>query len=705
MQDDKSPDRDISPLTRLFRPRSIAILGASPKRGSARNTLVRVIQKHGFQGAIYPVSFSHSEIEGVRGYPSLQALPETPDLALVITPAETVPDIIAQCGQNGVRAAIVYSAGFEEVESGKDHARRLQQAAREHDVVVLGPNCQGLWSLADHAVFSFSSAALAMSAPRQAPVAVVSQSGALASAIGNHLQTSGIGCSYIASVGNETCLDLVDVLSWVIEQDNVRVVALYLEGLSNASRILAVAERARRRGVQIVALKAGRTSVGQKATASHTGKIASSHAVYVDVLEQAGIILVNSLADVLAAVEVFGFMPDPRRSGDPQGGVAVLSSSGGAGALLADHSEEFGIPMSEFSPATSEALELLLPEFAHKANPVDLTGQIYSIPNLFGNACDTIGADPRTEAMIIQFASSGRRNVAEYGDAFRNTARRGGFPMILSFVGETLDPATGAAFRDAGILLCHDTAASMQALAWLYRRQRAADLPIATSRAPLAPRPAPRDWAETMAFLADSLITPANWIVLRPGDRAAIACAALTYPLVVKVLPGDCDHKTELDLVRLRVTSPEQVDAHAASFRDRLGRADLDVLVQEMVQGGLEVVLSCLRQTDFGPILSFGSGGVAIELYRDIVHLALPVSPEQVLAALPRLKLWTLLQGYRGRPRADIDALVRAAVQFGDMFLATEAATEFEINPLLVLPAGEGVVVVDALVVTGTATG
>jgi acyl-CoA synthetase (NDP forming) len=562
-----------------------------------------------------------------------------------------------------------------------------------------------LWSLADHAVFSFSSAALALDAPKQAPIAVISQSGALAGAIGNYLQTSGIGCSFIVSVGNETCLDLVEVLGWVIEQDNVRVVALYLEGLNNAGRLIAVAERARRRGVQIVALKAGRSAVGQKATASHTGKIASAHAVYADVMEQAGIITVNGLAEALAAIEVLGFMPPPRLSGDPKGGVAVLSSSGGAGALLADHSDEFGVAMSEFSPATSNALEEFLPEFAHKANPVDLTGQIYSIPNLFGRSCDTIGTDPRTEAMVIQFASSGRRNIEEYGEAFKRTAREQGLPMVLSFVGETMDRATCESFREAGVLMCDDTAAAMRALSWLYRRQRVAARPTREARPPLAARPAPLNWPDMMAYCADSLIEPARWTVLGVRDEAAKACAGMRFPLVVKVLPGDAEHKTELGLVRLRVMTAEEVDAHAADFRQRLAQPDLDILVQEMVLGGVEVVLSCLRKTDFGPVLSIGSGGVAIELYRDVVHLALPVSPGEVLSALQRLKLWTLLRGYRGQPRADIEALIRAAVRFGDLFLATPDATEFEINPLLVLPAGEGVVAVDALVGTEGAAG
>lgn len=200
-----------------------------------------------------------------------------------------------------------------------------------------------------------------------------------------------------------------------------------------------------------------------------------------------------------------------------------------------------------------------------------------------------------------------------------------------------------------------------------------------------------------MTFLEESAVTPAKWKILRPGDNAADVCTDMNYPLVVKVLPSDAEHKTELGLVKLRVQTPEDVDAHAAAFRAKLDKPGAGVLVQEMITDGVEVVLSSLRDTDFGPVLSIGSGGVAIELYRDVTYLALPVTAEQVGTALRKLKLWTLLEGFRGAPRADIDALIRASVCFGDMILATPALVEAEINPVMLRPAGKGLAAVDFL--------
>ena len=681
----------------FLRPRSVAVIGASPQRGTPRNALLRNLLKHGFEGAVYPVSPSHAEIEGLRAYKSLADLPQAPDLALIITPATTVPGLIAECGARGTHHAIVFSAGFEETEGGKHLARQLAEAARLHGVTLMGPNCQGVWSVRNKAILTFGAAALNAEVLMHAPIAIVSQSGALAGSLANGLMRRQTGCSYIVSVGNETCLDALDALDHIVDQDDVRVVALYLEGLDEAARIVPIAERARDRGVQIVVLKAGRSEAGQQATASHTGKIASSHAVYADVLRQAGIICVDSLQNLIVAVEVLAFLPDPRASGDPHAGVTVLSSSGGAGALLADYSDDMGLQLTTFSAATDERLKQVLPAFASTANPIDLTGQVLVDGGLFERACEAVAIDPRTEALIVQFSSSGRRYLQDSGHVFKAVAAKG-LPTVASFVGDSMEAPVVREFREAGVFLSPDPRESMWALQLLYERQRSKDLPRLPQRVPAAARALPGDWDATMSFLADSGLTPARWVVLQASQRAAQGCEAFQYPVVVKVLPSESAHKTELGLVKLRVTSAHEVDHLAAEFRDKLGNPRAGILVQEMVGEGVEVVLSCLRNTDFGAILSIGSGGVAIELYRDITHLSLPTTKGHVLAAIGRLKLATLLAGFRGRPAADLDALADAAVRFGDQFLACTDASEFEVNPVIVLPRGQGLRAVDALV-------
>lgn len=685
------------PYDNFFRPASIAIVGASPHRGSSRNSLLRVVVKHGFDGRIYPVSPNHKEIEGLAVSPSITALPQVPDLALVITPAPSVAHVIEECAHKGIRNAIVYSSGFEEIESGRPHARNLLAASRTHGVAVIGANCQGIWSVRHRAILTFGAASLSLETVQHAPIAIISQSGALAGAIANVLQTNGMGCAYVVSVGNETCLDALDALSWVIEQDDVRVVALYIEGLSEARRILPLAQRARSHGIQIVCLKAGRSSIGQEATASHTGKIASEHAIYRDALEQAGVISVDTIADALIALEALTYLAAPRTCTDTGGGVSVMGSSGGAGALLADHSAELGIPMARFRAETAARLDTILPEFARKENPVDLTGQINSDPNLFKNTCLALRDDPATEAIVVQFASSGRRGVRDNAEVFRTVARE--LPFVVSLVGEVLETEFRKELRHAGIYASTDPALTMRALSFLYQRSRRmrAQLP---SQVAASVRSAPRDWADTMRYCEAAGLTPARWTILLPDDRAENACATLAYPLAAKVLPSASDHKTELGLVALNLQSAAEVDAHAERFRARLQQPDAGILVQEMAGEGVEAVMSCMRNTDFGPVITLGSGGVGIELYRDVAHLVLPVSADEVRAALAKLKLARLLAGFRGRPAADLDALVAAAVRFGDLFMGCPEVVEFELNPVIVRPRGQGVVAVDALVKT-----
>jgi len=698
MSDSAKPQFETSVLDKILRPQSVAVVGASPKRGGPRNSVVRVLLQTNYPGTIYLVHPRHQEVEGLKCYPDIAALPEVPDVALVITPSETVPGVIAACGDKGIPAAVVFSSGFEEMESGKALAAELLETANRHGVALLGANCQGAWSIRDKTVLSFGAASLRLTDLTHAPVAIVSQSGALAGAIGFQLQSTGIGCAYMVSVGNETQLDLLDFLAWIVEQDDVRVAVLYVEAFRDGSRLMRIAERAKANGVQIVALKSGNSALGQSATNSHTGKIASPHAIYRDVLEQAGIIAIDSLADVLAIIETLTYLSPPRTTEDPKGGVSALSISGGACALLADHAEGREVPMAEFSPDTAASLDDLYPEFARAANPADMTGYVRSQPTLLDDSLALLADDPRTEALIMQFSSSGRRDLDEKGHLFKAAAKSKALPVIMSFAGEEPSAELRAEYREGGVLFCRDPMATIKAMDWVYQRARFGRRPDTEKRPALSAIAPPTDWDATMSVLTNCGIDVPGWRILGPSDGAARECADLGYPLVVKALPGDAAHKTELGLVELNVASPDDADAHADRFRQILQKPDAGILVQEMVGGGVEAVLSAMRGTDFGPVMTIGLGGMGIELFRDVAHLALPADGVQVRCALEDLKLWTLLQGFRGAPAADTDSLVDAAVKFGDAFLAMPEVSEFEINPLMVMPDHRGVVAVDALV-------
>ncbi len=706
MQDKASSVSSLSSrLDRIFRARSVALIGVSGNAHKLNGAPLAILQKSGFAGKIYPINPKYQELGGVRCYPDIESLPEPADVALVMVAAEEVVDTVAACARKGMGSCIVFTSGFEEVEGGRELAAQLAQAAHGTGMPIVGPNCEGVWSVKSRVLLTFGSAARREHL-QHAPIAILGQSGAITGSIARHLQENGVGCAYVVSVGNETVMNVLDYLEWIIGQDDVKVVLLFIEGLNDGARLLPLAARARARGIQLVALKSGNSAIGQAAAASHTGKIASSYAVYRDVLDQAGVIQVDSLTDLIEAAEVFTFCPLPPRHG-ATGGVSVFSVPGGTRALTADLCEAHGIPLATFEAETVSQLKQVLPAFGQADNPTDLTAMVLSDPAMFDKSLHLIADDPNTEALIIQFANRGPIEVVEKAEAFKTLAREKQVPVVLTFLGDRLAPEVRRDFLGAGVLAARDAAEAARYLNWLYKGRellaRAAGEPSGIPEG----RPAgmargssvPRTWEETATFLADAGIGMPGWRILRSSDDAVLACAGLQFPVVVKALPADSDHKTELGLVLLNVASAADVAGAAATVRQRLGKADAGVLVQEMVPGGVEAVLSIIRNPDFGPVLAIGTGGIAVELFRDLGYLAMPVTRAQVIALVARLKLSTLLKGFRGKPAADAGALVDAALGLAARFAQCDSSMqEIELNPVFVMPGQSGVLAVDALV-------
>lgn len=684
-------------LDRIFHARSVALVGLSTDPRKMTGAPLAILQQTGFAGRIYPVNPKAAEIGGLKAYASIAALPEAVDVALMMLPAAACAQALDDCAAKAISACVVPSSGFEETEDGAAHAQALREAAARHRMAVVGPNCEGLWSVRSRVLLTFGSAAR-RSVLHHAPIAILSQSGAMGGAVARHLQDSEVGCAYMVSVGNEAVLTIADYLAWMIGQDDVKVVALFIEGLRDGERLLQLIEQATRQGVRIVALKCGNSAAGVQAAASHTGKMASAYAVYHDLLSEAGAVLVDSLTELVAAAEVLATAPLPPRLG-AQGGVSVFSIPGGTRAMTADQADALQVPLATFACETVEALAAALPEFGGVQNPTDLTGQVLSHPGLFDTCLGHIARDLHTEALIVQVANRGPRDVMERMALLGDTARAAGVPLVASFLGDALPAADRTALRQQGVLCARDPAEAVRFLSWLYRARDASQRKAVSPRLPLAKVAQPSSWPQTAAWMEAAGIPLPPWRVLPPDLPAAKACAGLAFPVAVKALPEDAEHKTELGLLALNVPHTTAVDSEAARLRRALGHAQAGILVQQMAPAGVEVVLAAVRNPDFGPVLAIGLGGIAVELFKDIAWLALPTNPDAVRAAISRLRLATVLRAFRGRPAADADALVAAAVRFGDAFLATAPeAAEIEINPLIVLPQGQGVVAVDALI-------
>lgn len=689
-------------LEPLFRPRSIALVGLSSDARKMTGAPLEILLQTGFSGKIYPVNPRVTEIGGLRCYPDIASLPDGIDVAMVMLAARHCAQAVRDCAARGIRAVVIPSSGFEESESGHQYAEELRRAATETGVAVVGPNCEGVWSVPNRSLLTFGSAAR-RDVLHHAPIAVLSQSGAMAGAVARHLQNDVVGCAYVVSVGNETVLTISDYLEWMIEHSDVRVVLLFIEGLRDGKRLLGLIRRANAKGIRVAALKSGNSAAGIEAAASHTGKIASDFAVYRDLLAEAGAVLLESLTELIAAGEVLVAAPLPVRRPQPEdgsrNGVAVFSIPGGTRALTVDQCEVHSVPLSVFSRETVTALSAALPDFGGVENPTDLTGQVLSRQGLFDEALSIISRDPHTEALIVQVANRGPRDVMERVPLLERVAQQTAAPIIASFLGDALPPADRARLRNAGVICARDPAEAALFLGWLYRARAASELPDVNTPVADGTHSAPTSWQETVAWLENAGVAMPAWRLLGAGNDPASICSALKFPVALKALPQDSDHKTEQGLLALGLQNVQQVCEHAARIRAAMGKPEATLLVQEMVGDGVEVLLAAVQNADFGPVLAIGLGGVAVELFQDVAWLALPTDPPHVERAIQRLRLATVLAGFRGKPAADTQALCAVASQFGAHFIATSPTpTEIELNPLFVRPAGQGVLAVDALV-------
>lgn len=702
-------------LDAIFHARSVALVGLSSDSRKMTGAPLGILRQNGFTGAIFPINPRTSTIDGLPCYPDISALPEIPDAALIMLAAGQCAQAVRDCAAKGIKAVVVLSSGFEESQEGMRHAQALALAANETKTAVVGPNCEGVWSVRKRLLLTFGSAAK-RDTLYHSPIAVISQSGAMAGAVARHLQNNEIGCSYVVSVGNETVLTVSDYLEWMIEQDDVRVVLLFIEGLRDGQRLLHLIGRAIERGIRIVALKSGNSAAGMEAAASHTGKIASAYSIYHDLLEDAGAILIQSLTELIAAGEVLSAVPLPvyrpsikTREADGTDGVAVFSIPGGTRSMTADQCDTHGVPLSKFAQNTVKALKAALPEFGGVQNPTDLTGQVLTQPGLFDRCLSIISNDPHTEALIIQVANRGPSDVMSRLPLLDDVVKKTGCPVIISFLGDSLSSADRSTLRNLGIICARDPAEAALYLGWLYKARNAQlnagchneslNLPIDTLQPESHPAEVPSRWPDVSAWVEAAGIPVPPWTILRPEQKASEACVLLSAPLAVKALPEDVAHKSELGLLSLNLATTRQVEQEAQRIRSVMQRPDANILVQQMVAGSIEVLLAAVRNPDFGPVLALGMGGTSVELFRDIAWLALPTDIAKVTTALARLKLNQLLCGFRGKPAADIPALIDAVINLGNRFVATGSnIAEIEINPLLVQPLGKGVTAVDILI-------
>ena len=677
-------------LARLLAPRSIAVVGASPRAASfGMRTLENLAH---FKGGVYPVNAKYAEVAGYKCHPSLSALPEKPDCVVLVVPREGVEEAVRECAAVGAGAVIVFASGYGEMDKAGagDAQRGLVAIAEAAGMPLLGPNCMGVVNHALGAGMTFIPEYSRM--PRRTgPIAFVSQSGALGYCLAQAAER-GVGYRYFASAGNSAGIDVADLIGAMAEDEDIRAIACLFEGVPSASRLLAAGERARRAGKPVIVYKLGVSDDGAAAARSHTGSLAGSAEAFRALFERAGFAQVDDYEALVETTRLFAAAGKPLARG-----VAVVSGSGGAGIIAADMAARHGVPMPQPVEATTAVLKTVVPEFGAARNPCDPTGQVLSVPESYEKCCRALLDDPQYGALVCALSVAAHETGAARAAMIGRLARDQPKAIAVAWVSEWLQgPGADLYEADERVALFRSMDRCYAAIAaWQkWHEARPDPAPRLSSKA-TGPNVDKKILGEKEAkrVLSAYGIRSAPERAAGNADEAVKAARELGYPVVLKA-DGDIEHKTEAGAVKLDLRDEAALRAACAGMT----AAKQGFLVQSMLKGGVELVVGVKRDPVVGPVLLVGLGGVMVEVLRDTALALCPVDAAGARRLLERLRGFRLLQGYRGAPAADLDAVCEAIARISE-FAADHAdrVAEIDVNPLLARP--DGVIALDALIV------
>lgn len=696
-------------LSALLAPRSVALVGASDDVTRIGGRPLRYLREAGFAGAIYPVNPKRETVQGVPAFASVAALPETPDVAILAVPASGTVQAVRDCADRGVKAAIVFSAGFAETDqAGRAMQDEMVGVAREAGLRLLGPNCLGVFNSATGFYGTFS-AMLDTGLVTPGPIGIVSQSGAYGSHLMYLARLRGLGMSYLVTTGNECDIDVAEALRWTVEQPDINVVMAYAEGVRDRDTFIEALEIARARRKAIVFMKVGRSEVGAHAVSSHTAALAGSDAIFDSVFRQYGVWRASTTAEQLdiAAACARGVYPKSNSLG-------IFTMSGGFGIQMADDAEMAGLDVKPMPADAQAELKALLP-YASPINPVDATAQaVTDLPLMtrfistmlekgdYGFFAGIFGSGPTSPT----FSGKLRQALETATQASRDTI------MTLTM---TAPDDIVRLYEGKGFLVAQDGSALMKTLGAMvhfrdsFERAGAASSPVAL--------PAPVDLGTqalsevaAKAHLSGAGIPfPADRLVPVGGDVRA-AAAAVGFPQVLKIVSADIAHKTEIGGV---IVGVNDVDEAEQAFATILGRAAdkrpdarIDgIMVAQMIPGGVETIAGVVSDPVFGPVVMFGLGGVFVEVLKDVTFRVAPFDVAEAHCMIREIRGHAMLEGVRGAPPADVDALARLLSDLSRFAAANaDQIDSIDLNPVRVLERGGGVVALDALIVPRGAT-
>ena len=687
-------------LDPILKPRAIAVIGASRMSDTIGHQIFANLLRYGFTGAVYPVNPHAASIQSVRAYRDIGSVPEPIDLAVIVVPKEHVLAVARSCGQAGVRGLVVISAGFREIGGiGVDRERQLVDIVRQYSMRMVGPNCMGVLNT-DPAVSMNATFAPAM--PPLGRAAFVSQSGALGVNVLDHAAEYGIGISQFVSVGNKPDVSGNDLLEQWEHDPSVGVILMYVESFGNPRKFLDLASRITR-SKPIIAVKSGRSKVGARAASSHTGALAASDVAVDALLTQAGVLRAETIEELFDMAMAFTgrALPRSRRT-------AVVTNSGGPGIMAADALEAKGLELVELQPGTIAQLKPLFPEEASIRNPLDMIAS--ATPEHYKAALDAVLADRDVDSALAVFVPPLGVRQQDVAESIVAVAARHAQKAVLAvLMGREGLPQGRAELHRAGIPAYVFPESAARGLAALLRQREWAARPhvplplfevdrARVERALAGVETGPLSPAAALELIAGYGIPTAPSRVAATPAEAAREAEELGCPVALKILSPDVIHKTEIGGVRLGLETPAQVHDAAAAMLDAAGRRGArvhGVLVQRMVTGGRETIIG-LSRDPFGTLVMFGLGGIYVEALRDVVFRIAPIHAREARDMVYGIRGLPLLQGVRGAPPVDFDALTDALLRLSQLAVDHPEIAELDVNPLLAFPSG--VIAVDARV-------
>jgi acetate---CoA ligase (ADP-forming) len=695
-------------IKKLLSPRSIAIVGVSGTPGSAGNTILKNLERFNYSGEIHLVNKKRSDIEGKPCVPSIDDLPEGIDAVVLCVPYTAVVESVKACARRKAGSVMIFAAGFAEVgEAGKLAQAQITEIGQENGMMIAGPNCMGLTNFVENVPLTFAPGLKKTEVKNNNSLCILAQSGGMMSNLREIAQARGISLTHAISTGNEAIAGIEDYLAYLIEDEPTKVIAMYVEHIRRPKLFLELSAKARQMGKTIVLLHPGRSEASREAAQSHTGSLVGDYTVIKTLLEQEAVIMVETMEEL---VDVSWFLTSFERP--PVEGAAILTDSGAVKGFALDYCETVGLNLPELSEMSKVSLQKLLPEFSSATNPLDVTAQVLSDMSLYTSSAKCLLDDSKIGSlMIIVLPGSPHIALAKVRAALPSIS---GTTKPTAYVvmgeGSPLQEEVVTELMENGIPFFRSPERAMRAIAVLTKygnslkkvnslgQQAPIKTPVLTTKG-VIPEYAGKE------YFAEVGIPVPNFLLAKEFDNAIEAANSIGFPVVLKAQSQVLAHKSDVGGVIVGIKDETELAEAWTTLHSNIRAAqpnlELDgVLVEKMGEKGIEMVVGARRDSDWGPIVMVGLGGIWIEVLKDVRFMSPNLTEENIEQEILALKSADLLKGARGSAPADVKALTKVVAKVGQLMNAVPEIEEIDINPVIVYPEGKGVLALDALIVT-----